>query len=68
MEFKTLSPRSKLCLIYSEGLEARGPAFVQRWLYMLKARIVEPEKQSLLASGSETTSSARQQILNKQVY
>jgi hypothetical protein len=41
--------------------------------YLLKARTVEPEKQPLLANGTETshktnnrTSIARQQILNKQ--
>jgi hypothetical protein len=36
--------------------------------YLLKARTVEPEKQPLLANGSETTSAARAQIINKQVY
>jgi hypothetical protein len=36
--------------------------------YLLKARIVKPGKQSLLANGCETTSAAKQQFLNKQVY
>jgi hypothetical protein len=34
--------------------------------YLLKANDVEPEKQPLLANGSETTFVARQQIPNKQ--
>jgi hypothetical protein len=36
--------------------------------YSLKARTMEPEKQPLPANGCETTSAAKQQILNKQVY
>jgi hypothetical protein len=34
--------------------------------YLLEARTVEPDKQPLLANGSEITSAARQQILNSE--
>jgi predicted house-cleaning NTP pyrophosphatase (Maf/HAM1 superfamily) len=36
--------------------------------HLLKARTVEPEKQSLLVNGSETTFVSKQQILNKNKY
>jgi hypothetical protein len=36
--------------------------------YLLKARTVGPEKQPLLANGSEITFAVRQQILNKEIY
>jgi hypothetical protein len=43
-------------------------SFVQYTVpHVLKARTVEPEKQPLLANGSETTSAARQQIRNKYI-
>jgi hypothetical protein len=36
-------------------------------VHLLKTRTAEPEKQPLLVNGSETTFTARQENLNKQV-